>query len=120
MGGSPNANQDQALEVVTKALRIHRLAEDELADAASWYEARQSGLGISLLDLIDKAVERLLAGVLPSSPAPGVARAKDARRVLLKRFPYSIVFYEREDEIVIVAFAHSSRRPGYWRSRKPS
>lgn len=104
---------------MTKALRIHRLAEDEFADAALWYEARQSGLGISLLDLIDEAIERLLAGVLPSSPAPGVARAKGARRVLLKRFPYSIVFYDRQSEIVIVAFAHSSRRPGYWRSREP-
>jgi toxin ParE1/3/4 len=104
---------------VTKALRIHRLAEDELADAALWYEARQLGLGISLLDLIDEAVERLLAGVLPSNPEPGVARAKGARRVLLERFPYSIVFYDRQSEIVIVAFAHSSRQPGYWRSREP-
>ena len=104
---------------MTRALRIHRLAEDELADAALWYEARQSGLGISLVDLIDKAVERLLAGVLPSSPVPGVTMAKGARRVLLKRFPYAIVFYDRQSEIVIVAFAHSSRRPGYWRSREP-
>jgi plasmid stabilization system protein ParE len=104
---------------VTKALRIHQLAEDELADAAAWYEAKQPGLGTSMLELIDQAVERIRSGVLPSSPAPGVTKAKNARRVLLRRFPYSIVFYEREDQIVIVAFAHSSRRPGYWRSRKP-
>ena len=104
---------------MTEGLRIHRLAEDELADAAAWYEARQSGLGASLLDLIDEAIERLLAGVLPSSPAPGVATAKSARRVLLKRCPYSIVFYDRRSEFVIVAFAHSSLRPGYWRSREP-
>ena len=104
---------------MTKALRTHRLAENELADAAAWYEAKQSGLGISLLDLIDKAVERIRSGALPSSPVPGVSQAKGARRVLLKRFPYSICFYERQDEIVIVAFAHSSRRPGYWRSREP-
>ncbi len=101
-----------------KAFRIHQLAEDELADSASWYEAKQPGLGVSLLELIDQAVERIRSGVLPSSPAPGIPRTRDARRVLLRRFPYSIVFYEREDEIVIVAFAHSSRRPGYWRSRK--
>lgn len=103
---------------MTKGLRIHRLAEDELADAALWYEARQSGLGTSLLDLIDGTVERLLTGIVPSSPAPGVGRAKGARRVLIRRFPYSIVFYERKEEIVIIAFAHSSRRPGYWRSRE--
>ena len=103
---------------MTKPLRIHQLAEDELADAASWYEAKQPGLGVSLLELIDQAVERIRSSVLPSNPVPGVTRNKNARRVLLRRFPYSIVFYEHADEIVIVAFAHSSRRPGYWRSRK--
>ena len=103
---------------MTQALRIHRLAEDELTAAASWYEAKQAGLGISLLDLVDNVIGRIRSGSLPSSPAPGVATEKGARRVLLRRFPYSIVFYERKKEIVIVAFAHSSRRPGYWRSRE--
>jgi len=104
---------------VTKTLRIHRLAEDELADAASWYEARRSGLGVALLDLIDKALETITSGVLPTSPVPGVKSVKGARRILLRRFPYSIVLYERQNDIVIVAFAHNSRRPGYWRSREP-
>ena len=101
---------------MTKALRIHELAEDELADAASWYEGKQPGLGTALLELADQAVERIRSGVLPSSPTPGVTKTKNARRVFLRPFPYSI--YESEDQILIVAFAHSSRRPGYWRSRK--
>jgi toxin ParE1/3/4 len=87
-------------------------------EAASWYEARQSGLGSALLDLTDKAIETLESGVLPTSPVPGVKSLKGARRILLRRFPYSIVVYEGKDEIVIVAFAHNSRRPGYWRSRE--
>ena len=103
---------------MTKTLRTHRLAEEELADAASWYETKQPGLGVSFLDLIDDVVDRVLSGTLPSSPVPEVRVAKDVRRILLRRFPYSIVFYEREHEIVIIAFAHSSRRPGYWRSRE--
>ena len=104
---------------MTKPLRINRLAEDELADAASWYEARQAGLGIALLDLTDNAIETIKSGVLPTSPIPGVRNVKDARRIVLQRYPYSIVLYEREDEIVIIAFAHNSRRPGYWRLREP-
>ena len=101
---------------MTKSLRILPLAEDEITEAASWYEVRQAGLGIALLDLIDKAIETITSGVLPTSPVPGV---KSARRILLLRFPYSLVLYERQNEIVIVAFAHNSRRPGYWRSRQP-
>ena len=102
---------------MTKTLRTHRLAEEELTDAALWYESKQPGLGASFLDLVDNVLDRVRSGLLPSSPVPGVS-AKKARRVLLKRFPYSIVFYERETEIVVIAFAHSSRRPGYWRSRE--
>ena len=103
---------------MTRSLRIHRLAEDELTAAALWYDAKRPGLGASLLELIDSMVDRICSGTLPGSPAPGVAKEKGARRVLLRRFPYSIVFYDRKNEIVIVAFAHSRRRPGYWRSRK--
>jgi hypothetical protein len=28
-----------------------------------------------------------------------------------------VVFYSRQDKVVIVAVAHTSRRPGYWRNR---
>lgn len=103
---------------MTKTLRIHPLAEDEIADAASWYEAKQLGLGAALLDLTDKVIEALKSGISPTSPVPGVNRIKGARRILLRRFPYSIVLYDRKDEVVIIAFAHNSRRPGYWRSRE--
>jgi hypothetical protein len=92
------------------------LAEDELASAASWYESRQPGLGIALLDLCDKAIARLATGQIPTSAVPGVAR--DARRILLRRFPYSIVLYENKHELLIIAFAHNSRKPGYWQSRE--
>jgi hypothetical protein len=34
------------------------------------------------------------------------------------RFPYSIVYKEAADKIMIVAIAHQRRRPGYWRRRK--
>jgi plasmid stabilization system protein ParE len=103
---------------VIKRLRIHRLAEDELADAAVWYEGRRSGLGVGLLDLVDNAVGRIKSGVLSGSIVPGLPNDKSARRIVLRRYPYSIVFYENEDEIVIIAFAHSSRIPGYWLSRQ--
>lgn len=104
---------------MTKRLRIHRLANDELTDAAVWYEGKRLGLGIALVELVDEMIERVRSGVLPGSPVPGVASAINARRILLRRYPYSIVFFERENEIVIMAFAHSSRAPGYWLSRQP-
>jgi len=39
------------------------------------------------------------------------------RRILLRRFPYQIVYRLKPDGIVVVAVAHLKRRPGYWKSR---
>lgn len=39
------------------------------------------------------------------------------RRYVLHRYPYSIVYQPRKDEILVVAYAHFKRRPGYWRDR---
>jgi plasmid stabilization system protein ParE len=40
------------------------------------------------------------------------------RRYVLRRFPYSIIYRERgEDLIEVIAVAHDKRRPGYWRGR---
>jgi hypothetical protein len=36
----------------------------------------------------------------------------------VKRFPYKIVYRERADDLYIVAIAHTSRRPGYWKDRR--
>jgi toxin ParE1/3/4 len=44
----------------------------------------------------------------------------NTRRVLLKKFPFSVIYRPEPDGIVIFAVAHQSRRPGYWRGRPPA
>ncbi len=39
------------------------------------------------------------------------------RQCALKVFPFVLVYQVYVDEIVIVAFANTHRRPGYWRDR---
>lgn len=39
------------------------------------------------------------------------------RRMLLKRFPFFVVFRERLHSIQIIAVVHGKRRPGYWAKR---
>jgi hypothetical protein len=34
------------------------------------------------------------------------------------RFPYSIIYYVRGDELRVIALAHHRRRPEYWVRRK--
>ncbi len=54
------------------------------------------------------------------NPEVGTPLSADrkTRRLLLPRFPYQIVYRIRPGEIVVVAIAHSRRRPGYWKSRR--
>jgi hypothetical protein len=41
----------------------------------------------------------------------------DTRRVLLRRFPFSVVYAADSDVALVIAVAHHSRRPGYWCKR---
>lgn len=51
-------------------------------------------------------------------PALGAAWRHGKRRLLMRRFPYSVIYSVAGDEIRILAVAHHSRRPGYWRARR--
>jgi mRNA-degrading endonuclease RelE of RelBE toxin-antitoxin system len=35
----------------------------------------------------------------------------------IEGFPYRVVYLVQADMVVIVAYAHEKRRPGYWRTR---
>jgi len=37
---------------------------------------------------------------------------------VLARLPYALVYEVRDDAILILAIAHQSKRPYYWRGRK--
>ena len=39
------------------------------------------------------------------------------RFAILRRFPYSVVYHLENEEPFVVAVAHSSRAPNYWRDR---
>jgi hypothetical protein len=39
------------------------------------------------------------------------------RRAVVKRHPYLVVYAVLPDQLVIIAIAHTSKRPGYWRQR---
>jgi hypothetical protein len=98
-------------------IRILDLAAEEAAEAAMWYEVQRPGLGTDFRQAVDVVLDLLESEAIPLTPVPGTLGKRGAKRIVLTRFPYNIVVYLRGDECVVVAFAHHSRRPGYWRSR---
>jgi toxin ParE1/3/4 len=95
-------------------LRIHRLAVGEIDQEVDYYESRQAGLGGELEDEIDAVFELILR--FPEAAPQWKARA-DRRVAVLDRFPFTLPYQIMSDEIVVLALAHTSRRPGYWSRR---
>lgn len=98
-------------------VRILDEAAEEVVEAIAWYENEQPGLGIDFSKAIDRAIDLIEEGIVPLSPMQRQSGAKGAKRLILRRFPYDIVSIERNGEVVVVAIAHHSRKPGYWRGR---
>jgi len=92
-------------------------AEEELIEAEHWYERQLPGLGRAFRTAIDDGMERLVKAPHAASPIVNLPAFIGARRILVKRFPYSIVFIEQGGDLWVVAFAHQHRRPDYWRER---
>ena len=100
-----------------KPVRFSDEAREELRAAARWYEAQHLGLGEEFLSAIDEAVGRVRLLGAHGGPAPGVPAELGVQRVLVKRFPYAVVFLEVPRAIRVIAVMHQRRRPGYWRGR---
>jgi hypothetical protein len=89
-------------------------ADAELTAAADWYEQEREGLGDDLLAEADRVLDAIAA-----SPTtwPFALCSKVVRRLLFTRFPYAAYFVIRNEYVLVMAFGHTSRRPGYWRHR---
>lgn len=101
-----------------RRVRILEQAAEEAIEAAAWYEQERAGLGAEFAQAIDAAIDLLADEIVPLTAMPGAPGARGAKRLVLKRFPYDIVILERPEEFLVVAVAHHSRRPGYWRDRR--
>jgi hypothetical protein len=96
-------------------LRIHRLAVDEIDHEIDYYESCSAGLGVELEDEIDAVLETILQ--FPYAALHWKDR-RDRRVAVLNRFPFTLVYQLKADEIVVLALAHMSRKPGYWSRRR--
>lgn len=92
-------------------------AEQELEEAALWYEEQRHGLGSRLLAAVSATLERLQRFPEAGAPVPFVASNVPARRVAVNGFPYFIVYLVVPQGLHVLAFAHQSRQPSYWLSR---
>ena len=88
-------------------------AEWELTDGALFY-AREDGAELGLAFIAE--FERTLALLTRHAQLGAQWRKRGCMR--LRRFPYSVIYSVRGDELRLVPLAHHRRRSEYWARRK--
>jgi hypothetical protein len=101
-----------------QAWAFHPDALAELDEAGRWYEERHEGLGEELVESVYDALTRAAPLPSPGVTVPGVRRAHVRRLLMTPRFPFAVILLS--DERVVLAVAHLSKRPNYWRARLPA
>lgn len=88
---------------------FHPEAEAEFEEAVAFYEEHAGNLGLDFAAEVREAIER--AVVMPlawTQIEPGI------RRVLVRRFPFAVVYAENNNGLFDLAVMHLRRAPNYW------
>ena len=95
-----------------KPVVFHPEAQTEFFAAQDFYEKRVEGLGEDFRQEVMAA-----ADVIRAAPQRWPVRTLGTRSYFVHRFPFGVVYLEMPAKIWVVAVAHTSRRPGYWKGR---
>lgn len=87
-------------------IRLREEAEEDLSEAAIWYQQQQKGLGYEFLDEVFEVSQSI-----KNHPFAYPIVHREVRRALIYRFPFGIFYRIEGEAIVIFAIMHASRNP---------
>jgi plasmid stabilization system protein ParE len=87
-------------------------AQKDIQTGKNWYETKQNLLGNEFIDAIESAIKKI-----QSNPRLFSLIYKGIRRAMVKRFPFGIYYFLKDDIINIFAVIHFSRNPKIWKQR---
>jgi plasmid stabilization system protein ParE len=93
-------------------IRYHPEASQELSEALDWYAQRDPRVADRFGRLYLKKLNEAA-----KTPRRWAKHRDGTRLILLPRFPYQLIVREKSGVLDLIAVAHTSRRPGYWRHR---
>ena len=93
-------------------LEIRALAQDDIDSASAGYYAQDPRLVPRFLQALDVAFARIQDAPerFPFVQAP-------VRRVMLRKFPYSIYYVFESQKVGVLAVLHHRRSPKHWKRR---
>lgn len=85
---------------------FHPEAQQELIDAAIWYDDRRDGLGDSFIDAVFAQVVDIC-----KTPERFPAVHNNVQQAMLRRFPFVVYFRVVGERILVLSVFHASRDP---------
>ena len=90
-------------------------ANIQLIKAKAWYDKQRPGLGAEFARSLESSVNRIAR-----NPFAAPAVYEDVRRVLFKRFPYSIYYLVQGDTLIVLSCLHTRRAAIEWSEIQPN
>ena len=98
--------------MAVKPPSIHPSALAELNSAVSWYLERNETAAVKFVEEVDRAID-----LIDASPRRWPEGERGTRKFVLQRFPYAVIYRQKQSAVQIIAIAHGHRRPAYWKDR---
>ena len=90
------------------SVSFRRSARADFIEAAAWYKDERQNLGVEFIAEIERCV-----AAAAERPMTYSAVYKDVRRVVAKRFPFSVYFRVEAHRIVVLAVFHAAGTPQF-------
>ena len=95
------------------AIRFGLAAVAETREARRWYGKESASAAEGFVAELQRSLE-----LISEAPLRWPAYEADTRRLVMRRYPYAVIYRVMDLTIQVVAVAHTSRRPGYWSNRR--
>ena len=95
-------------------LIITQEADEDFHQAYSWYEQQHEGLGEDFTRRVEASIERICR-----MPSAYEKFHEDYRRVIVRRFPYAIIYDYVDNAVTVYSIFHTAQDPEKWRLRLP-
>ena len=88
------------------------LANQDISEAAMWYNSKRDGLGFLFIEQVQKHIS-----FIQSNPEAIAIRYNSTRTIVLKTFPFLIHYtIDKENSLIVIsAVLHTSRNPKEWK-----
>jgi plasmid stabilization system protein ParE len=93
-------------------LSFAEVARMEFDEAIEWYRSRNLVAAVDFVESVGRTID-----LIDEDPSAWPTAGSAARRCRVLGFPYALIYEVRGQDVRVIAVAHDSRQPGFWRSR---